>query len=277
MFGKLFRRREHKPSLRRKLILALGSIAAILLLSSVISVLEYKRMSSYVSDLIASNIRSINLSQNLADLTQEYNHQMIAVVVQNDISIMPDFDIKEFQAQSDSLRASLTFHDTLPLVDSLVQSFDDFMATSLKFDEVFLADNVDTGEWFFGTLQPCYNRLRDDIATLNEHIHAELKNNSKDFDDGFYRSVMPGLVAVGAGLVLVMLLLYFMLSYYVKPVYRIADGLADYRRCGRRYGYAFDGDDQLTEINSSVTEIIEENIELKKRVRKLREEREMNL
>lgn len=277
MFGKLFRRREHKPSLRRKLILALGSIAAILLLSSVISVLEYKRMSSYVSDLIASNIRSINLSQNLADLTQEYNHQMIAVVVQNDISIMPDFDIKEFQAQSDSLRASLTFHDTLPLVDSLVQSFDDFMATSLKFDEVFLADNVDTGEWFFGTLQPCYNRLRDDIATLNEHIHAELKNNSKDFDDGFYRSVMPGLVAVGAGLVLVMLLLYFMLSYYVKPVYRIADGLADYRRSGRRYGYTFDGDDQLTEINSSVTEIIEENIELKKRVRKLREEREMNL
>ena len=263
--------------MKKKLFYSLGSLAMILLLSGVISIIEYRRMSDYVSELIASNIKSINLSQKLADLTQEYNHQMIAVVVQNDISIMPDFDIKEFQAQSDSLRASLTFHVTLPLVVSLVQSFDDFMATSLKFDEVFLADNVDTGEWFFGTLQPCYNRLRDDIATLNEHIHAELKNNSKDFDDGFYRSVMPGLVAVGAGLVLVMLLLYFMLSYYVKPVYRIADGLADYRRSGRRYGYAFDGDDQLTEINSSVTEIIEENIELKKRVRKLREEREMNL
>jgi hypothetical protein len=273
MFGKLFRRREHKPSLRRKLILALGSIAAILLLSSVISVLEYKRMSSYVSDLIASNIRSINLSQNLADLTQEYNHQMIAVVVQNDISIMPDFDIKEFQAQSDSLRASLTFHDTLPLVDSLVQSFDDFMATSLKFDEVFLADSVDTGEWFFGTLQPCYVDFRADMGVLNDMIHAELKNNSADFDAGFYRSIIPGVVSVGAGLLMIILLFYYTLVYYVKPICRISDGLDSYRNLSRRYGYTFEGDDQLSNINMGITEIIEENIELRRRIKSLREEK----
>ena len=36
----------------------------------------------------------------------------------------------------------------------------------------------------------------------------------------------------------------------------------------------FDGDDQLANINSGITEIIEENIELKARVRGLRSERE---
>jgi sensor histidine kinase YesM len=104
-------------------------------------------------------------------------------------------------------------------------------------------------------------------------IHAELTRNSADFDAGFYRSVIPGIVAIGAGLLLVFLLLYFIMSNYVRPIYRISDGIDLYRKSGRRYGYVFDGDDQLANINDGVTELIEENIELKKRVKALKEDR----
>ena len=274
MFKKLFRKDSEKmPSMSRKLILSLGSIAAILLLSGVISILEYRRMSNYVSELIAADINSINLSRKLADITEEYNHQMLAVVVQNDISIMPDFNIQYFNVQADSLKNSFTTDNPLPMVDSVAMSFNEFMLTSLKFDEVFLADNVDTGEWFFGTLQPCYNKFRQDMARLNDMIYQELMKNSSDFDDGFYRSIMPGVVSVGAGLLLVFLLLFFMMAYYVRPIYRISDGIDNYRRNGRRHGFTFDGDDQIANINDGVAELIEENIELKKRVKSLKEDR----
>ena len=271
----LFRRKkERKPSMKKKLFFSLGSLAMILLLSSVISILEYRRMSDYVSELIASNKKSINLSQKLADITQEYNDQMLAVVVQNDISLMPDFNLTYFNAQSDSLRSSFTSSKMLPKVDSVVMSFDAFMKTSLKFDEVFLADSVDTGEWFFGSLQPRYTKLRQDLNSLNEVIHEELRNNSADFDAGFYRSIIPGVVSVGAGLLLILLLLYFTMVYYVRPIYRMSDGVDSYRVSGRRYIYEFDGDDQLANINSGLTEIIEENVELKRRLKNLRDERE---
>lgn len=260
--------------MRKKLFFSLGSLAMILLLSSVISILEYRRMSDYVSELIASNIKSINLSQKLADITQEYNDQMLAVVVQNDISLMPDFNLTYFNAQSDSLRSSFTSSKMLPKVDSVVMSFDAFMKTSLKFDEVFLADSVDTGEWFFGSLQPRYTKLRQDLNSLNEVIHDELRDNSADFDAGFYRSIIPGVVSVGAGLLLILLLLYFTMVYYVRPIYRMSDGVDSYRVSGRRYIYEFDGDDQLANINSGLTEIIEENVELKRRLKNLRDERE---
>ncbi|MBQ3246153.1 MAG: hypothetical protein II991_05070 [Bacteroidales bacterium] len=257
----------------RKLFFSLGSLAAILLLSGVISILEYRRMSSYVSDLIASNIKSINLSQKLADLTEEYNHQMLAVVVQNDISIMPDFNIRYFNAQADSLKASFTSGAALPMVDTVSMSFNKFMQTSLKFDEVFLADSVDTGEWFFGTLQPCYVDFRNDMGVLNDMIHAELKKNSADFDAGFYRSIIPSVVSVGAGFLLIMLLFYFTMVYYVKPICRMSDGIDTYRNLSRRYGFTFEGDDQLANINNGITEIIEENIGLKKRIKALRGEK----
>lgn len=271
----LFRRKnERKPSMKKKLFFSLGSLAMILLLSSVISILEYRRMSDYVSDLIASNIKSINLSQKLADITQEYNDQMLAVVVQNDISLMPDFNLAYFNAQSDSLRGSFTSGKMLPKVDSVVMSFDAFMKTSLKFDEVFLADTVNTGEWFFGSLQPRYTKLRQDLTSLNEVIHEELRNNSADFDAGFYRSIIPGVVSVGAGLLLILLLLYFTMVYYVRPICRMSDGIDAYRLSSRRYLYEFDGDDQLANINTGLTEIIDENVELKRRVKNLRDERE---
>jgi hypothetical protein len=105
-------------------------------------------------------------------------------------------------------------------------------------------------------------------------IHEELRDNSADFDAGFYRSIIPGVVSVGAGLLLILLLLYFTMVYYVRPIYRMSDGVDSYRVSGRRYIYEFDGDDQLANINSGLTEIIEENVELKRRLKNLRDERE---
>ena len=268
---------ESHPSMRVKLFFSLGSIAAILLVSGIISIIEYRRMSDYVSELISSNIKSINLSQRLADMSQEYNHQMLAVVLMNDISLMPDFDLKLFQQQADSLKNSVTSSNSLPVVDTVAKSFDAFMRTSLKFDEVFLADAVDTGEWFFGSLQPCYNKFRKDMDALNSAIHDELRANSADFDAGFYRSIIPGVVSVGAGLLLVMLLMFFIMSYYVNPICRMSDGVDNYRAMGKRHTYTFDGDDQLANINLGLTELVDENLELKRRVKALREDREKML
>ena len=270
-FRLLKRKQDRRPSMRVRLVRALGSIAAVLLLSGIISILEYRRMSDYVSELIASNIKSINLSQRLSDITQEYDQQMLAVVVTNDITLMPEFDLAHFTDQADSLKASVTSPMGMEMIDAVVVSFDDFMKTSMRFDEVFLADTVNTGEWFFGTLQPQYNKFRNDIDVLNEAIHTELQNNSADFDAGFYRSIIPGVVSVFAGLMMIFLLLYFIMVNYVNPIYRMSDGIDAYKATGRMFVYSFDGDDQLANVNEGLSDLIEENTELKRRIKALRE------
>lgn len=273
------RKKEEKRglSMRKKLFRALGSIAAILLLSGVISILEYRRMSDYVSDQISSNLKSINISQQMSDLTQQYNQQMLSVVLMNDIDDMPDFN-KEFINQlSDSLRVSLTSRKALPLVDDVEASFNRFMTTSLDFEDVFLADSLDVNGWFFDTLQPQYSLFRQDINKLNDAIHNELHDNSSNFDAGFYRSIMPGVVSVAAGLLLIILLFYFIMVNYVNPICRMADGMKAYKSLGHKYTYEFEGDDQLTDLNEGVAEIIEENIEVKRRLKNLREERDISL
>ena len=256
--------------MRGKFILGMSSIALILLLSSVISVVEYRRMSNYVSDLIASNINSLNVSQRLATITDGYNLKILALIGDEGSNILPDFDREQFLSHCDSLKQSLTSRRALPLADSVAYAYSAYMLTSLELQNVISSDFIDSREWYFERLQPRFNRLHSDLEALNSAIYDDLESNSATFQESFYRSIVPGVVSVAAGLLLVILLLYFFLSYFVDPIRRMNDGMTAYKATGKRYVHDFDGDDELSALNESLMEVTEENADLKRRMKLLR-------
>ncbi|MBQ8061071.1 MAG: hypothetical protein IJ205_03905 [Bacteroidales bacterium] len=257
-------------SMRAKLTLSLMAIAVTLLVSSIISIMEYSRMSHYVSDLMADNVRSINVAQKLADVSSQYNLDILSVIGDDSVNTLPDFHQKEFMDHCDSLRMSLMGDKMMPLTDSVVYAYSAFMLTSLELNEVLLSDFIDTRSWYFERLQPQYRRLNQYIDTLDEAIYADLKKNSETFQRGFYRSVIPGAVAVMVGLLLIFMLLFFLLVYYVNPIYKMLDGLNNYRAFNSKYSYTFDGNDELVELNEGITELAGENQQLRKRLSELR-------
>mgnify|MGYP007101934344 CR=1 FL=1 len=271
MFTRLRQRlRDTKLSMRTKLTLSLLAIAVALLASSVISILEYSRMSHYVSDLMADNIKSVGVAQKLSEVSSQYNLGILAVIGDDAVSALPDFHQEEFMAHCDSLRKSLVSDKMLPLTDSVVYAYTAYMLTSMELSDVLQSDFIDTRTWYFERLQPQYKRLNAYIENLDDAIYAELKKNSETFQRGFYRSIIPGTVAVGVGLLLILMLLFFILVYYVNPLYKMLDGLYNYRSFNKKYTYSFEGDDQLSELNDGITELVGENQQLRKRVTDLR-------
>lgn len=264
------RSRKRGTSIRKKLVLGLSSIAVILLLSSVISVLEYRRMSNYVSDLIASNINSINLSHRLVAKCDEYNTRILALVGSTDAASLLEFDQKKYIDECDSIRESFNALNS-DAADSVIYSYTAYMLASLETVKVVSSDFIDSRDWYFNRLQPIYNRFRNYIDDLNDVIYNDLETNSMTFQQGYYRSIMPGVVSVGAGLVLVLLLLFFIISYYVNPLAKMLSNLENYRQFGRRYSYRFEGDDELVSLNEDISDIVEENMELKRRINNLRD------
>ena len=115
-------RKSFKLSLRMKMVLSLSAIAVVLLISSVISIMEYRSMSSYVSELIADNIKSINVSHDLMDAVDDYNLQVLAVIGDDSLSSLPDFDQERFVNYCDSLKSSFTLRRSVPLADSVLYS-----------------------------------------------------------------------------------------------------------------------------------------------------------
>lgn len=230
-------------------------------------------MSNYVSELIAGNINSINIARKLSNAGNEYNLNILTVIGDDKLQDLPDFDRDSFERYCDSLRMDLSANNLSHLADSVMYSYSAYMLTSLELPEVLRSSFIDSRTWYFERLQPVYGRLESHLDILNTAIYNQLQKNSATFERGFYRSIIPGAVAVGVGLLLVLLLLSFLLSYYVNPIYKMLSGLNNYRAYNKRYDYSFDGDDQLTELNSGIIELVEENRQIRKRLKDLRASR----
>lgn len=254
-----------------KITLALSAIAVTLLMSSIISVLEYNRMSNYVSELIAGNINSINVAQQLANVSNAYNLEILTVIGDEQNNEQPDFNQTEFMAYCDSLRASLSQRNMQHLADSVEYSYSAYMLTSLELPKVLESPFTDTRAWYFDRLQPVYGRLRSDIDDLSVAIYKELERNSATFERGFYRSIIPSAVAIAIGLLLVIMLLFFILVFYVNPIYKMLAALDNYKTFGKNYNYEFDGDDELVQLNEGIKDVAGENLQLRKRIKGLRE------
>ena len=272
MFGRLKNwRNSFRLSLKTKMVLSLSAIAVVLIVSGIISIVEYRRMSNYVSDMIAEDINSINVAQKLSAVTDAYNLQILTVIGDDSVSSLPDFDQQGFVSYCDSLRSIFSVENVLPLTDSVLYSYQAYMLTSLELEQVIQSDFIDSRTWYFERLQPSFQRLNGDIDRLSQAMYADLQENSGDFDRGFYRSIIPGIVAVGVGVILVLLLMFFITSFYVKPLNKMLEGLDEYRSMGRRYNYSFDGDDELVELNEGITELTEENRQYRRRIKLLKE------
>jgi len=272
MFGRLKNwRNSFRLSLKTKMVLSLSAIAVVLIVSGIISIVEYRRMSNYVSDMIAEDINSINVAQKLSAVTDAYNLQILTVIGDDSVNSLPDFDQQGFVSYCDSLRSIFSVENVLPLTDSVLYSYQAYMLTSLELEQVIQSDFIDSRTWYFERLQPSFQRLNGDIDRLSQAMYADLQENSGDFDRGFYRSIIPGIVAVGVGVILVLLLMFFITSFYVNPLNKMLEGLDEYRSMGRRYGYTFEGDDQLAELNEGIMELAEENRQYRRRIKLLKE------
>ena len=99
--------REFRLSLRMKIALSLSAIAVVLLMSGIISFLEYRHMSNYVSELIAGNVNNIHRSQELVSAVDAYNLEILAVIGDDALTHVPQFDRAGFLSSCEELKASL--------------------------------------------------------------------------------------------------------------------------------------------------------------------------
>ena len=247
-------------TIKFKLILSLSAIAIMLLASGLISYLEYKRMNDRLSVRISDDIRNINLAQNLEEVCSAYNLQILKVIGDSSVVELPRIDSQSLMEKTGALPAS----------DKVLSAYNAYMTEADELQDVILSDFVDARDWYFNQLQPKYDALNSAIDEMSAEIYEDLSENSETYDAGLNRSVVPMIVAVGGGMLLILMLLFFLLTLYVNPIYKMLDGLRNYRTFNKKYTYDFEGDDQLKELNTGISELIADNQQLRKRVAALR-------
>lgn len=251
--------------LRKKISLGFVVIGAILFLSSIIAIFEFNRIRHSVTDLMKDNINSINTSRMLLELTDEYNFMLLSSVIMdstlNSAEVVYD---DRFEKYIGSIKSQFASEVEIATADSLSVAYKRYLA------EISLASNImrlsvtERKEWYNNKLMPVYKNLRDYKRQLGLLTQGALAKNTAGLQEGFYRSIMPGIIAVAAGILLVLLFNYFINLYFISPILLISRGIKSYKEFNKSYTVQFDNEDELQDLNGEIKTLIEEHKNLKK-------------
>lgn len=253
--------------IRKKVSSGFVIIGVILFFSGLIAIFEFSRMSRSVTELITDNINSINSSRKLLDVCDSANLGLLrslgspSLAMDNALRIKSNMRFVEYM---ESLRNSNTTVTEDMLADSIMHTYGMYVGLLETSDSVWVNPYQSRRDWYFGSLQPVYYKLRQQINSLTDVSQGELERNSISLKDSFYRSIMPGVVAVSAGIVLVLLFNYFINFYLISPVIMMTKGISSYREFRKNYNVTVENDDELQDLNSSIKDIVDENRKLRK-------------
>lgn len=260
-----------KISLGIKSKVFLGSIVIgfILLISCIISFVEFERLSKYVASVLTDNMACVNTSRNLMNISEEYNTFILEQIGSEEIiGEVPDLGSnEEFASNFEILKNHFTIEDEKVMADSVLYAYVAYMHVVNEVYAIWMDGYSPRREWYFNRLQGVYDKLRNYIQELTLISQNALAENYYSLNDRFYRSITPIIVASFVGIILVILFNYFINIFFIKPVIKINKGLKSYREYNKVYDVRFDyGGDQIQELNENIKEVIEENRSLKKRV-----------
>ncbi|MFA6334412.1 MAG: hypothetical protein WCX48_02510 [Bacteroidales bacterium] len=251
--------------IRRKISLGFVVIGAVLFFSCVVSVFEFNRMRNSVTKLIRDNLNSINTSRMLLEITDEYNFVLLSRMIQNSsitsVQILYDDRFDNYIA---SIKNNFSSQAEVAIADSLTIAYSDYLSVISQSSKIMLQDVKSRNEWYNNELKPAYNNLRIYKQKLGLLTQQALAENTKELQNGYYRSIMPGIIAVGAGILLVLLFNYFINLYFISPILLISKGIKNYKEYNKGYNVKFDNDDEIQDLNSEVKGVIDENKNLKK-------------
>ena len=111
---------KKKPtSIRTKLWLSLCAIAAVLFVSGTVSIIEFSRLSDYVSRSLIEDLDGMKAAESLGNICRSYNYSILAEVGSADSHVEVHFDQKAALERCDSAAQVLSVRGKGASADSI--------------------------------------------------------------------------------------------------------------------------------------------------------------
>ena len=259
--------KKKRLGVRSKIYAASLIIVVMLVLSGAMAFFEFGRMSRYISDFISNSILSVDLTRNLLNTSERYHSDLFRQIGGDGLLAQPEtIPADEFETGMERLYGVLASDIERQMADSVRYAYSAYMQVAQEIESVWLRPQDERTDWYFNRLQVVYTKLRGYLQRLSDTSQSTITDSYNSLQDSYYRSIMPGVIASAASIVLILLFVYFLNHYIVQPMLRMARGLSDYRRSGKSYNVTFDyGGDQIQAMNEDIKEIVDENKSTKKR------------
>ena len=210
--------------IKNKIRLGFITIGILLFLSGIISSLELTRFNRATHNLLSKSQGSIEMSKQMLDAVQEQNSALLLWITDSahhplyDSLIAkgnPDFDRAFQTAQASTLNEP----EQLATID---RAFKDYMQVVSQ-----VTDSTQLS-WFTDVYKTSYYNLTHTIKEFMVLIQQRTINYTAQLERNAYRASMVGIIALGAGILLIMVFYFMLNNYFVGPILQITKSLKGY-------------------------------------------------
>lgn len=240
--------------IKTKIFAGFTVVSLLLFFSGLIAIYELTSVGNSVQGLLRDNLRSIEVSQKMITASTNINKGVLMV-----INGAPEGGRLIESGESlftNSYKLALD-NITVAGEEQVVKDiFKLYSSLRARVDSVQKNPQVYGMSWYFDNIAPQEEALKVGIDKLIDLNQKSLYEDAEQMELGTNRAIMPGLIAIAAGIIFIALFNYFVNLYFINPMLRITQGVDNFLKHSIPFRVKIDTKDEIAHLKSSVEKLI---------------------
>ncbi len=240
--------------IKLKLFLGFFTLVLMLALAGTYSIIEFTRISSSVNAILQDNYQSIQATKNMLEAIEREDSGILLL-------LMGDFreGRQTISVSDSSFRQSLDIARNNLTEKNEQQYVSDIESLYTRYRSIIEYPIVNTSrqgniEWYETEVYPLFQEVKKSIHALMDLNQSSMYREAMMLKEKSKRAIMPGIVAIGAGIVFTLIFNLFINYYLVAPVKRLVHSIRNYKR-GTVFGAEIETNDELKELENSIRDL----------------------
>lgn len=246
----------------KRITVAFLSIAALLSVSGVISLVELNNLSYDAEDVVTAGGREMDAARRLIRSAQTHSDALIDISVFEDAEARARCAVAAAEVEEIIATARKSASEQMSQsLDCLAGHIADMQRLAegyapLGGDSVAVVVERDARGWYKQNYEPIYDQYLVEVEHYTELLHAQLAPRAALLSKNAHRSVIPVFISLLVMIAVVLMFYFFIYIYGVKPILAINRALANHLQFKMSYKPKADMVDEIKELNDNIENLV---------------------
>ncbi len=239
-------------TIRKRISWGFIALSCVLVGSGIINLAEMGRLRSDTSAVIDAATLTTDYASDMLNALQKQNSAVLAMVILNEPEPTQKYHDGVYEFNSALLKANEAGINTKS-VGRIYTANDNYH----QIVELHSPDNTEIADrnWFMTSYLEAYYALDSAIKHYMTSPSTSISARTANLEQDVYRTITPSIITLMVALVVVLMLYFFIDTYYLRPVKRIGKGLDNYVATGAPYQVKIEDKSELSTLNNNIVEL----------------------
>ncbi|HBX50186.1 MAG: hypothetical protein A2275_16515 [Bacteroidetes bacterium RIFOXYA12_FULL_35_11] len=242
--------------LKIKIFASFMLLIAFLAIAGTISIIEFKKLSQSVHQIIEDNYKSIEASKTMLETLEREDSGILLLLLgesEEGLKII-------YTADSLFLTALNVAKNNLTELNEekyLKQTETNYLLFKTKWKSPIAGtDKQGNISWYKNDIHVHFLNTKQSINELMLLNQSSMYKRATELKEKSKRAIMPGIVAIISALIFSIILNFFITKYFVRPISNLADAVNNFREEHQTLRCQINSDDEIKKLEIAINNLL---------------------